>query len=96
MHVFEGSEIFHDSDVSLDLVERPSNSPVDAIFRDQDPPFEVVGFAQCALPQTYRLGIGEGRELVEENDFLRSDVQNFNRAKAETLSPILRTLDRSY
>jgi hypothetical protein len=27
---------------------------------------------------------------------LRSDVQNFNRAIAATLSPILRTLDHSY
>ena len=74
LHVFEWSEIFHYSDVALDLIEGSAHGSVDPIFRDQDPPLEVVGLAQCALPQTYRLGIGEGRELVEENDFLWSDL----------------------
>ena len=87
MHVFEGSEIFHDSDVSLDLVERPSDSPVDAVFRDQDATPKGVCFAQRALPQTDRLRISKWREFVKEDDLLRSDVENFNRGD---LRPLLR------
>ena len=74
-HVFKRREILHDPDVALDLIEGPAHGSVDAIFGDQYPPLEVVGFAERTLPQTYRLGIGKGCELVKKNDFLRSDVQ---------------------
>ena len=87
MHVFEGSEILHDSDVSLDLVERPSDSPVDAVFRDQYPTPKGIRLAQSPLPQTDRFGISKWREFVKEDDLLRSDVENFNRGD---LRPLLR------
>ena len=79
MHVFEGSEIFHDSDVSLDLVERPSNGAVDAVFRDQYPSTKGVCLTQSPLPQADRFGISKWSEFVKEDYLLRSDVQNFNR-----------------
>ena len=87
MHVFEGSEIFHDSDVSLDLVERPSDSPVDAVFRDQYPSPKGIRLAQSPLPQADRFRISKWREFVKEDDLLRSDVGNFNRGD---LRPLLR------
>ena len=87
MHVFEGSEIFHDSDVSLDLVERPSDSPVDAVFRDQYPSPKGIRLAQSPLPQADRFRISKWRKFVKEDDLLRSDVGNFNRGD---LRPLLR------
>ena len=87
MHVFEGSEIFHDSDVSLDLVERPSDSAVDAVFRDQDATPKGIRLAQSPLPQTDRFGISKWREFVKEDDLLRPDPKDFNRGD---LRPLLR------
>ena len=77
-HVFEWSEIFHDSDVSLDLVERASNGAVDAVFRDQDATPKGIRLAQSPLPQADRFRISKWREFVKEDDLLRSDVENFN------------------
>ena len=87
MHVFEGSEVLHHPDVSFDLVERPSDSPVDAVFRDQDASPKGIRLAQSPLPQADRLRIRKWREFVKENDLLRSDVENFNRGD---LRPLLR------
>ena len=87
MHVFEGSEVLHHSDVSFDLVERPSDSPVDAVFRDQDTTPKGIRLAQSPLPQTDRFRISKWREFVKEDDLLRSDVGNFNRGD---LRPLLR------
>ena len=81
-HVFERREVLHDPDIALDLTEGSAHGSVDPIFRDQNTTTQVVCFAQRALPQTDRFRISEWRELVEENDLLRSDVQNFNRAIA--------------
>ena len=87
MHVFEGSEVLHHPDVSFDLVERPSDSPVDAVFRDQYPSPKGIRLAQSPLPQADRFRISKWRKFVKEDDLLWSDVQNFNRGD---LRPLLR------
>ena len=87
MHVLEGSEVLHHPDVSFDLVERTSDSPVDAVFRDQDATPKGIRLAQSPLPQADRFGISKWSEFVKEDDLLRSDVENFN---SWDLRPLLR------
>lgn len=77
LHVLEGSEILHDPDVSLDLVERSTHRAVDTVFRNQYPSTKGICLTQSALPQADRFWISKWSEFVKEDDLLRPDNSEF-------------------
>ena len=71
--ILEGPIFASCSNIELDIHDVATNGGIDAVFRNDDASFQVVAFAQGALPQTNGYRIRKWREFVEKDDLLLFD-----------------------
>lgn len=66
--VIEGRKLTGDSSIFLDQIHWSADRAINSILGKDDATFQSEAFAQCTLPQTDRLGVGQGSELVEQKN----------------------------
>ena len=71
--VLELGEFACRADVFLDRLQGSADGAVDAVGGNEDAPGQSPPFTQLALPEPDRLGVGDRRELVEEEDLWFDD-----------------------
>ena len=66
--VVEGRKLPRDAPVFLDCIDGAADCSVDPILRENDAPSQPEAFAQCSLPQADRIRVGQGSELVVQEN----------------------------